>query len=301
MRSQPSRALSRRAALALLACANLVLLLADQPLDAPFSSFLDPRLLALAGGLDPQATSIGGRAFVAMAAASLMLAGAPALTGLLRIELRWRWTRRHAQFHLEPLEAAFLLTALTLAASLVLTALLAMADRADPARVWGRQFEFFTPLLWLAAAPFLREFERGGGRWWRIAVSLTALIGLAGFAGRLLTGAAVRAWDAAALDAFSEQPQILAPMACGVISVRQPAKVPTAKDAATPKAMPSAPPIIDSVTASTRNCFRMSRPRAPTAMRSPISRVRSVTDTSMMFMMPMPPTMSDTDAIAASR
>ena len=45
----------------------------------------------------------------------------------------------------------------------------------------------------------------------------------------------------------------------------------------------------------------MSRPRAPTAMRRPISRVRSVTDTSMMFMMPMPPTRSETEAIAASR
>ena len=44
----------------------------------------------------------------------------------------------------------------------------------------------------------------------------------------------------------------------------------------------------------------MSRPRAPTAMRRPISRVRSVTDTSMMFMMPIPPTMSETEAIAAS-
>ena len=44
----------------------------------------------------------------------------------------------------------------------------------------------------------------------------------------------------------------------------------------------------------------MSRPRAPTAMRRPISRVRSVTDTSMMFMMPMPPTSRDTEAMAAS-
>ena len=34
----------------------------------------------------------------------------------------------------------------------------------------------------------------------------------------------------------------------------------------------------------------MSRRRAPTAIRNPISRVRSVTDTSMMFMMLMPPT-----------
>ena len=36
--------------------------------------------------------------------------------------------------------------------------------------------------------------------------------------------------------------------------------------------------------------------RAPIAMRIPISRVRSVTDTSMMFMMPMPPTSSEIDA-----
>ena len=35
-------------------------------------------------------------------------------------------------------------------------------------------------------------------------------------------------------------------------------------------------------------------------MRKPISRVRSVTDTSMMFMMPMPPTISDTPAMPAS-
>ena len=67
-----------------------------------------------------------------------------------------------------------------------------------------------------------------------------------------------------------------------------------------PSAMPIRPPISDSVTASTRNCPRMSRVRAPTAMRRPISRVRSVTDTSMMFMMPMPPTSSETEATAAS-
>ena len=43
----------------------------------------------------------------------------------------------------------------------------------------------------------------------------------------------------------------------------------------------------------------MSAPRAPIAIRMPISWVRSVTDTSMMFMMPMPPTRSEIDAIAA--
>ena len=53
------------------------------------------------------------------------------------------------------------------------------------------------------------------------------------------------------------------------------------------------------VKASTRNWARMSRPLAPTAIRSPISRVRSVTLTSMMFMIPMPPTSRLTPAIPA--
>ncbi len=55
-----------------------------------------------------------------------------------------------------------------------------------------------------------------------------------------------------------------------------------------------------SATASTRNCRSTSPARAPTARRIPISRVRSVTDSSMMFMMPMPPTISDTAAMLAS-
>src|ERR1044071_6465662 len=45
----------------------------------------------------------------------------------------------------------------------------------------------------------------------------------------------------------------------------------------------------------------MSVPCAPTAIRTPISRVRSVTLTSIMFMIPIPPTTSDTPAIAPSK
>ena len=55
----------------------------------------------------------------------------------------------------------------------------------------------------------------------------------------------------------------------------------------------SRPPISEISADSIRNCIRMSCGVAPTAFRMPISRVRSVTLTSMMFMMPMPPTMSD--------
>ena len=42
----------------------------------------------------------------------------------------------------------------------------------------------------------------------------------------------------------------------------------------------------------------MSLPLAPRDLRMPISRVRSVTDTSMMFMMPMPPTSREMAAMA---
>ena len=62
------------------------------------------------------------------------------------------------------------------------------------------------------------------------------------------------------------------------------------------RSTPSAPPNRHTRTASIRNCCMMSARRAPTATRTPISRVRSVTDTNIMFMTPMPPT---TRAIAA--
>ncbi len=42
----------------------------------------------------------------------------------------------------------------------------------------------------------------------------------------------------------------------------------------------------------------MSRFFAPIARRTPISRVRSITLASMMFMIPMPPTSSEIEAIA---
>ena len=45
----------------------------------------------------------------------------------------------------------------------------------------------------------------------------------------------------------------------------------------------------------------MLRGRAPRALRRPISLVRSVTETSIMFMMPMPPTSSEMEAMPASR
>ena len=56
-----------------------------------------------------------------------------------------------------------------------------------------------------------------------------------------------------------------------------------------------------STEASSRNWRRIRRGVAPRALRRPISRMRSVTDTSMMFMTPMPPTSSEIPAIPPSR
>ena len=52
--------------------------------------------------------------------------------------------------------------------------------------------------------------------------------------------------------------------------------------------------------ASSRNCSRTADRGAPIAMRMPISRVRSVTLTSMMFMMPIPPTIRLIEPMASS-
>ena len=49
---------------------------------------------------------------------------------------------------------------------------------------------------------------------------------------------------------------------------------------------------------SERNCSIMEEVLAPRALRMPISRVLSVTETSMMFITPMPPT---TREIAATK
>src|SRR5579871_4364254 len=57
-----------------------------------------------------------------------------------------------------------------------------------------------------------------------------------------------------------------------------------------PKITPRIPPTALRVTASIKNWRRMLLRLAPMALRTPISLVRSVTLTSMMFITPMPPT-----------
>ena len=62
----------------------------------------------------------------------------------------------------------------------------------------------------------------------------------------------------------------------------------TARGMAIPIRTPKNPPPTLSSSDSVRNCPRISLRDAPTAFLSPISRVRSVTVTSMIFMIPIP-------------
>ena len=67
-----------------------------------------------------------------------------------------------------------------------------------------------------------------------------------------------------------------------------------------PKKMPITPPIEVRNAASMRNCQRISRRRAPSALRTPISRVRSVTEIIMIAITPMPPTISAIEEMTTS-
>ena len=67
----------------------------------------------------------------------------------------------------------------------------------------------------------------------------------------------------------------------------------TSHAAPNPSPVPTTPPIVDRATDSMRNCQMMCRRLAPSALRRPISAVRSLTTISMMFMITMPPTTRD--------
>ncbi len=63
----------------------------------------------------------------------------------------------------------------------------------------------------------------------------------------------------------------------------------TATTVSVPREVPTRPPSVPSAPDSARNCAVMWRPRAPSARRSPISPVRSITATSVVLAMPTVP------------
>ena len=81
------------------------------------------------------------------------------------------------------------------------------------------------------------------------------------------------------------------------ILTAQPAKKVKRKDTPDQIATPASPPIKDNITASIKNWIMISWRLAPMALRKPISLVLSVTDTNIIFIIPMPPTNNEIAAI----
>ena len=186
-----------------LTAGNLVLLAAGQPVLSPFAFMFNARQAAVLGdGMTAETLTAAVRALAPLLSSFLLLAGIPALAGLLRIEMRWRWIveRKLGPFRLERQEIAFLLVLLSLIAALGMTAIF---EPAETGRIAGREFELFTPLLWLTSAPFIAELDRAGARWWRIAMGLVVAVGLAGLMICLAGGATTPPWETAALSAFA--------------------------------------------------------------------------------------------------
>ncbi len=87
----------------------------------------------------------------------------------------------------------------------------------------------------------------------------------------------------------------------GLVACGQSICLPTNSADADAEPTPAPTPSRASTSASARNWRMICSGEAPIAARMPISCVRSATDTSWMFMMPMPPTSSDTAAMPAEQ
>jgi len=188
-------------AVVFLAAGNLIQLAAQEPVAHPWafwmSGFYEGALGAQtpAGALPFALQTLGINLFAAM-----VLAGAPVVLCLDEIADRWRAEGR--AFALRDRDLVFLLLLGALLATLVMVAIFATkvaGTQSETYRLWGRYFEFFAPMLWIAAAPVLARKPAPGVA---ITAGAVTLVGLAGLLGLLQRGWIVLPWDSAVLTAF---------------------------------------------------------------------------------------------------
>ncbi|HEY8004548.1 MAG TPA: hypothetical protein VIE16_09990, partial [Phenylobacterium sp.] len=164
----------------------------------------------LAARPGPGAFGLGLLTLASTVSAVAVLAGTPILVGLADLAGRWRAAR--GRFEASGRDLAFLLLVLALGATVAMVAVFAMKISTTPGeslRLWGRYFEFFAPLIWLAAAPALARPVNARLRWGCAAVLAAGLAGLmAGFQ----AGIVLFPWDSSVLTAFFHPDPVRAPV-----------------------------------------------------------------------------------------
>ncbi|MBS0334219.1 MAG: hypothetical protein JSS35_15730 [Proteobacteria bacterium] len=188
-------------AIAFFAVGNLIQWQADEPVTQPWAFFVSPTYGATMGaGLTAGAGRLGAVTALSMLSASLVLAGAPMAVGLADLWRRWR--AGGGLFEADGADLAFLLVLASLAGTIAMVAVFAMKIASTPGetlRLWGRYFEFFIPMVWLAAAPSL---ARGLGGRTAAACAAVTFAGLAGLLVSFRAGIVLFPWDASVLTAF---------------------------------------------------------------------------------------------------
>jgi hypothetical protein len=198
-------------AIVFFALGNLIQIQADAPPANPLTFFLgDFYAGAMALKPPPGATGLGVLAMVSMSAAMAVLTGAPLVIAGTDLFSRWRAAR--GRFTAEGADLVLLLLVLSLAATLVMVTLFAMKVAGleiERKLLWGRYFEFYAPMIWLAAAPALARpiSERV-----RLAAAGVMLVGLAVLIASLHTGIVLFPWDSSVLMAFFHADPVRAPM-----------------------------------------------------------------------------------------
>ena len=167
----------------------------------PLTFFMNPFYdRAIAIPAHPDGPAAGIQSLIAMAGAAMMLTG-PAIVIALSAIISQR--RAEPGGRLQGQDLAFGLLTLAFGATLLMVAIYAMkvvGMVSETGRLWGRYFEFFVPLIWLAAAPYL--VVGALTRRMRLTCAAVALAGLAALLWSFADGVVLFPWDSTALTAF---------------------------------------------------------------------------------------------------
>jgi hypothetical protein len=190
---------------------NLIQIAAEAPALHPLAFFVGDLYGGQLATRSPSgALGLGFLTLGSMISAMALLAGAPIVVGLTDLATRWRASR--GGFEAKGRDLVFVLLVLSLLATLAMVTIFAMKIASTPEetkRLWGRYFEFFPPMIWLAAAPALARPVAARAR---LACAAVVLAGLAGLIASFRAGIVLFPWDASILTAFFQADPVRAPL-----------------------------------------------------------------------------------------